>query len=99
GQTPSAGRRLWRLRKGSDPDFYVVDPDSRAVAERPSVRADAVPARRGPYARVRDHGHDQPRARLALHAGRLPRLDVRAAHRVVPRRRAARDPGYRGARD
>src|SRR5712692_6064848 len=79
--------------------FYVLDIDSRAGAQRAAVRADAVPARRRADARVRHHGHDQPGARLALHARRLPRLELRADDGLVHRRGAARDPGHRGPRD
>src|SRR6267154_1478724 len=78
--------------------FHVLDPDRRAVTERVAVRTDAVPARSGAHARLRHHGHDQPRARLALHAGRLPRRDSGPGDRIVYRRRAPRDPGHRAPR-
>ena len=62
-------------------------------AERRAARAADVPARRRADADLRHHGSGQPGARLALHDGRLHRLDLRHLDRFVRARRAARAAG------
>src|SRR6266480_4826007 len=57
------------------------------MLERPAVRPAAVPARRRADAGLRHHGPRQPRARLALHDGRVFRRDLRRVDRQFLRRR------------
>src|SRR5712692_875275 len=57
------------------------------MLEWPAVRPAAVPARRRADAGLRHHGPRQPRARLALHDGRVFRRDLRRVDRQFLRRR------------
>src|SRR6266536_1878979 len=56
------------------------------MLERPAVRPAAVPARRRADVGLRHHGPRQPRARLALHDGRVFRRDLRRVDRQFLRR-------------
>ena len=72
-----------------------------ADPERPPARGHAVPARRRADPGLRHHGPDQPRPRLVLHGGRLPRRWLAgwtAAFACARPRRAAHRPARAGGR-